>query len=269
MQTVLTIPISKGIVEVIIGDMFFKSELDEDDEEMELIAKTNALKLFHQQDDGSYMAKVSNAILYNLTLQHTSVGLSFRQTSSVIGQHKDVFGNGKLVGLNDHELGKMVRVNVSTNLQVLSDILNHHDVWAFSLVGDGSTHQGMSFFDVRVRFCVSGRLFNIHLVLVPFYDRHSAVNICKMICKLFNQLCSFWRHKLLLVSTDGENTMTGWKGRFVTLMDKESANEVQRVWCPAHQMDLVIHDATVMISDDTFTKTTHSFTVHLHQQANL
>lgn len=94
MQTVLTIPISKGIVEVIIGDMFFKPELDEDDEEMELIIKTNALKLFHQQDDGSYVAKVSNKVLYNLTLQHMSVGLSFRQTSTVIGQHKDVFGNG-------------------------------------------------------------------------------------------------------------------------------------------------------------------------------
>jgi hypothetical protein len=113
MQMVLTIPISKGIVKVIIGDMFFKPELDKNDEEMELITKTNALKLFHQQDDGSHVAKVSNAILYNLTLQHTSVGLSFRQTSAVIG---DVFSNGKLVGFNDHEVGKMVRVNVNANL---------------------------------------------------------------------------------------------------------------------------------------------------------
>ncbi len=129
MQTVMTIPISKGIVEVIIGDMFFKPKLDEDDEEMELIIKTNALKLFHQQDDGSYVAKVSNTILYNLTLQHMSVGLSFRQTSAVIGQHKDMFGNEKLVGLNDHEVGKMVCVSISANLQVLSDVLNHHDVW--------------------------------------------------------------------------------------------------------------------------------------------
>jgi hypothetical protein len=63
--------------------------------------------------------------------------------------------------------------------------------------------------------------------------------------------------------------MTGWKGGFVTLMDKESANEVLRVWCFAHQMDLVIQDAMVMINDGAFTKTTHSFTVHLRQQANL
>jgi len=56
------------------------------------------------------------------------VGLLFRQTSAVIKQHKDMFGNGKLVGLNDHEVGKMVCVNVGANLQVLSDVLNHHDV---------------------------------------------------------------------------------------------------------------------------------------------
>jgi hypothetical protein len=127
------------------------------------------------------VAKVNNAILYNLTLQHMSVGLSFKQTSAMIGQHKDVFGNGKLVGLKNHEVGKMVRVNVGANLQVLSDVLNHHDVWAFSLTGDGSTHQGVSFFDVRIRVCVDGRMFNIHLVVVPFYDCHSVVNICKMI----------------------------------------------------------------------------------------
>jgi hypothetical protein len=187
----------------------------------------------------------------------------------VIRHHKDVFGNGKLAGLNNHEVGKMVRVNVGANLQVLSDVLNHHNVWAFLLAGDGSTHQGVSFFDMRIRVCVGGRLFNIHLVVVPFYDRHSAINICKMICKLLNQLCSSWRHKLLSVSTDGENTMTGWKGGFVTLMDKESTNEVLRVWCPAHQLDLVIQDATVMINDNAFTKMTHNFTVHLRQQANL
>jgi hypothetical protein len=126
----------------------------------------------------------------------------------------------------------------------------------------------VSFFDVRIRICVGGHLFNIHLVVVPFYDHHSAVNIYKMIYKLLDQLCSSWRHKLLLVSTDGENTMTGWKGGFVMLMDKEYTNEVLRVWCRAHQMDLVIHDATVMISDSAFTKMTHSFTVHLRQQAN-
>jgi hypothetical protein len=48
----------------------------------------------------------------------------------------------------------MVRVHVGANLQVLSDVLNDDEVWAFSLAGDGTTHFNMSFFDVRIRTCV-------------------------------------------------------------------------------------------------------------------
>jgi hypothetical protein len=84
-----------------------------------------------------------------------------------------------------------------------------------------------------------------------------------MACKLLGNLCVSWRSKLISVSTDGENTMTGWIGGFVVLMAKEAFYEVLRVWYPPHQMDLVIQDATVQISDGLFAKTTHSFTVHL------
>ena len=45
-QTALNIPVFKAIVETIIGEILYKPELDEDDEEMEPITKTNALKLF-------------------------------------------------------------------------------------------------------------------------------------------------------------------------------------------------------------------------------
>jgi hypothetical protein len=55
--------------------------------------------------------------LFDLVLKHTSVGLSFRQASAVIEHHKESFGNGKLAGLNDYEVGKMVRVNVAANLR--------------------------------------------------------------------------------------------------------------------------------------------------------
>ena len=45
-RTALNIPVFKAIVETIIGEILYKPELDEDDEEMEPITKTNALKLF-------------------------------------------------------------------------------------------------------------------------------------------------------------------------------------------------------------------------------
>ncbi|KAH9558973.1 hypothetical protein CY35_06G035100 [Sphagnum magellanicum] len=236
-QTALCFPVSKDIVEVIIGDMFFKPKLGENNEWTESITKANALKLFN--------------------------------TSAVIGHHKDAFGNAQLGGLNDHEVGKMVRVNVGSNLQVLSDVLNDDEVWAFSLAGDGSTHHDTSFFDVRIRTCIRGVLFNVHLVCVRFFERHTATNIFNMVCKLLDHIYSRWRHKLVSVSTDGENTMTGWLGGFVTLMAQQAVYEVLRIWCPLHQIDLVIKDATCKISDDTFSKITHTFTVHLRKQKNL
>jgi hypothetical protein len=76
-RTALMIPLAKDIVEVIIGEVFFKPDLDEDNSMMEPITKINALKLFHQQLDESYLAKVSNPALFDLVLKHTLVDLSF------------------------------------------------------------------------------------------------------------------------------------------------------------------------------------------------
>jgi hypothetical protein len=246
-RTALMIPLAKGIAEVLIGEIFFKPELNENDAMMEPITKINALKLLHQQPFESYLAKVSNSALFDLVLKHMSDGLSFRKTSAVIEHHKESFGNGKLAGLNDHGVVKMVRFNVAANLQVLSDVLNDDEVWSFSLAGDTTTHQVVSFFDVRIRVCVRGVLHNVHLVCVPFYDRHKEHVPDGL--QAVDNLCVSWRSKLISVSTDGENTMTGWIGGFVTLMAKEAVYEVLRVWCPPHQVDLVIHDATVQISD--------------------
>jgi hypothetical protein len=50
----------------------------------------------------SYCITVKNVKQFELALNHTSIGLLFRQTSAVIDQHKEAFENAKLVGLNDH-----------------------------------------------------------------------------------------------------------------------------------------------------------------------
>jgi len=76
---------------------------------------------------------------------------------------------------------------------------------------------------------------------------------------LLDHLCALWRVKLVSVSTDGENTMMGWLGGFVTLMVKEAIHEVLCVWCPPHQIDLVIKDATCKINDSSFSKITHAY----------
>ncbi len=77
-----------------------------------------------------------------------------------------------------------------------------------SLAGDGSTHHGQLFFDLCVRICFHGWLFNLHLVTIPMFDRHTAGNIFNMLVKFLDAMYGKWRAKLIGMSSDGENTMT-------------------------------------------------------------
>jgi hypothetical protein len=114
------------------------------------------MKLFKQQDDGNYMVSVMNPLRFWLTIDHTSVGLSFRQTAAVIAHHCNRSKIAKLSGLNDRMVGQFVRIIVSVSLQTISKVLSSPSVWAFSLAGDTSNHFGVSLSDERIRVCVDG-----------------------------------------------------------------------------------------------------------------
>jgi hypothetical protein len=103
-----------------------------------------------------------------------------------------------------------------------------------SLAGDGSTHRGQSFFDLRVRICFHGRLLNLHLVVIPMFDRHTADNIFNMLVKFLDALYGKWRAKLIGMSSDGENMMTGRHTGLVTRMIACAENPVLRIWCALH-----------------------------------
>jgi hypothetical protein len=86
-------------------------------------------------------------------------------------------------------------------------MLNNDSVWAKSLAGDSSTHRGQSFFDMRLRICYRGSLFNLHLVAIPMFDRHTAVIIFNMLTKFLDMLYANWRTKLIDMSSDIKRTM--------------------------------------------------------------
>jgi hypothetical protein len=77
---------------------------------------------------------------FELSLDHTSIGLLFCQTAGVVDQHKQTFNNVKLVGLNNNLVIKYVQVGVAINLQHIINVLKSKQVWTFSLAGDSSTH---------------------------------------------------------------------------------------------------------------------------------
>jgi hypothetical protein len=96
-------------------------------------------------------------VRFELAIDHVSIGMSFPQVAGAIQHAKDRTKMSKLSGINDLIVGQYVRVLVVTNLQMIADMLDDDMVWAFSLAGDGSTHRGQSFFDLRIRICLKGQ----------------------------------------------------------------------------------------------------------------
>ncbi|CAK9269226.1 unnamed protein product [Sphagnum jensenii] len=148
------------IVDTIIGDIFFRND-------EQLLHDNNS-------DDDTTTVK----------------------TVTTIQQAKDYTKMAKLAGINDLIIGQYVRVMVAATLQNISDIIDNEFVWEISLAGDNNTHRGQSFFDLRLCACYCGDLTNLHLVIVPMFERHTAENMFNMVIKFFDALYDWWRDKL-------------------------------------------------------------------------
>jgi hypothetical protein len=137
------------------------------------------------------------------------------------------------------------------------------------LVGDGSTHRGQSFFDLRLRDCYHNDLVNLHFIALPMFKRHSAMNIFNLIAKFMDALYNKWRSKLIGVSMDGENTMTGRHVGVVTRLVTCANNNVLRIWCTSHQINIVVKAAVEAIDNSVWVKQVYTFSVFLWAHDNL
>ena len=162
----LTFAISQpAIVDDIVWGLFINPEEDHDSEP---ITKLNAMKLFKLHKVGSYLVIIKNSVRFNLAIEHVLVGISFRQTTAVITQHRSLYKNPKLAGLNDHMVGQLFRVLIVVTLQSMS--ANQKQLQVFSLVADTSSHMGASLLDQRIRIYAEGVFDNLHMALAPFFE---------------------------------------------------------------------------------------------------
>ena len=119
-------------------------------------------------------------------------------------------------------------------------------------------HQGISYFDVRVHVPIKGDIHNLHIVVVPHFDRHTAVNMTALIVKICGNLFSRWRSKLIGTMMDGENNMTGRQDGVVTWIQREGEHAILCVWCAPHQIDLCVKTFINALNEGVFYKMTHS-----------
>ncbi|RQM25296.1 hypothetical protein B5M09_011286 [Aphanomyces astaci] len=236
--------------------------------------KANAMKLFVKKvviDMGTYTytATIKNDMRFELAMDYVGAGISFREAAAAV-QHARVRTNTpKVQGMADLIVAKSVRVLVAVGLQMIAKLIDDPSVWAFSRAGDGSTHRGKSFFDLRTRVCYRGFLIKLHLVAIPMFERHTAAKFFRLIVNFLDELYVNWRAKLLGFSSDGENTITGRHGDLVTLIVREAENDAIRFWCPPHHIDIVVKKSAECIFEGSWVNILYEFSVYLRAQNNL
>jgi hypothetical protein len=101
------------------------------------------------------------------------------------------------------------------------------------------------------------------------FDRHTTVIIFNMLTKLLNVLYVNWHAKLIDMSLDNEKMMTNCFGGLITLIIACTKNNVLRIWCSPHHIDIVVKSATKDINAGMWVKFAYMFSVLLRVQNNL
>ena len=126
-----------------------------------------------------------------------------------------------------------------------------------TMASDISTDDsGGSHLDVRVRFPgldAGDGLLSSHFMAIPLFDEsHSGESLFRFFEKVFDALCPYWKTKIIGSSTDGAPNITGSHSGFTTrLANAAEGQAFYRVWCLAHQLDLVIKPALKAISEES------------------
>ena len=91
----------------------------------------------------------------------------------------------------------------------------------------------------------------------------------QLIDTFFDALLSNWKGKLIGISSEGAFNMTGAFSGVVTRLQKLALPGLYRIWCCAHQMDLVVQKAIAFLCDKNFVSSVMGITGHLRRQVNL
>ena len=83
-----------------------------------------------------------------------------------------------------------------------------------------------------------------------FDELRSVQSIFNLVAKVLDVLCPQWKHKIIRSSTDGAPNMTGCHSGFTTRLANGALGQVfYRVWCLAHQLNIIIKDSLKAIAD--------------------
>lgn len=262
--------VDKDILETIIEDLLYFAEED-DTMEIEPSQKQDVIgfEAIHDENDEieCYRATISNSFQYQAIIRTVGNGLSFRQTACVLEDIRDMTGLGKIGNISRRKVTMQVRIYCAESFQIIADALRFY--WAFSIALDGGNKASVSYLDFRLRLVLGYELFNIHLIAAPMYASHTGDNMFALCSKILDVLCPNWKEKVIGVTTDGASNMTGRYVEIVTQIQRLANDGFYRIWCAAHQLDLVVQDRFKSMFNETFVHAIQGITGHLRRQKNL
>jgi hypothetical protein len=96
---------------------------------------------------------------------------------------------------------------------------------------------------------------NVQLVAIPLRDSHKGLEMAKILEKVMLEVGGeSWRETLVGIATEGARNMTGRHSGAVTRMVEGTLPGFYRIWCAAHQLDLVIQSVISSLAKTRFTK---------------
>jgi len=137
----------------------------------------------------------------------------------------------------------------------------------FSIAFDAAKHSYSNYICLRARFLQGAEIKDAHIMLIPFNESHTGVNMFNKIVPVLDIICPAWRVKLIGISTDGARNNVGKFAGSVSLIAKECEYPPLRYWCVLHQIDIVLKKSNNCLSNWDTVLT--SFVSHLHLQHKL
>lgn len=101
------------------------------------------------------------------------------------------------------------------------------------------TNGEAAYLDVRVCFNYRSRLHNVHLLAILMKESQTGLFMFDLVSQTLEaKFGSLWKLKILSVTTDGANNMTGGVQEDVNPFQGICIPGGFRIWCAHHQLDL-------------------------------
>ena len=141
--------------------------------------------------------------------------------------------------LDRHDVARIAKAILATSLSLISILLTNS--WTYAIAVDVSKQGRRYYFDVRARLPPPNyrRIINLHLYALPLRIAHTGINMKNTLVKALAILDPNFS-RCVGITSDGATSNLGKNNGLVALLEPLMKPGFVKLWCGAHQLDLVI-----------------------------